>query len=89
MEGDPADPDYQFNVGLALFKRGKLDDAADRFRAVLERTPEDPVAIRMLGRCLRGGQPRTFERTEALERLKISYSETAYWQLKNLIEPKK
>lgn len=89
MDGDPADPDYQFNVGLALFKQGKLDAAADRFRAVLERIPEDPVSIRMLGRCLRGGAPRQQERVEPLERLKTNYSESAYWQLKNLLEPKK
>jgi tetratricopeptide (TPR) repeat protein len=89
MDGDPADPDYQFNVGIALFKQGKLDLAADRFRAVLERSPEEPVSIRMLGRCLKGTLPRQQERAEPLERLKTNYSESAYWQLKNLLEPKK
>jgi tetratricopeptide (TPR) repeat protein len=89
MDGDPADPDYQFNVGLALFKQGNLTSAADRFRAVLERIPDDAVAMKMLGRCLRGGQPRAAERLEALERIKTTYSESAYWQLKNLLEPKK
>jgi tetratricopeptide (TPR) repeat protein len=89
MEGDPADPDYQFNVGVALFKQGKFEAAADRFRAVLERSPDDPISIRMLGRCLKGGVVRQQERGEALERLKTNYSESAYWQLKNLLEPQK
>ncbi|MEO8131951.1 MAG: tetratricopeptide repeat protein, partial [Bryobacteraceae bacterium] len=53
LDGDSADPDYQFNVGYALFRQGNLQGAADKFRAVLDRDPGDAGAITMLGRCLK------------------------------------
>ena len=37
LEGDSGDPAYQFNVGYSLWKAGKFSDAAEHFRAVLER----------------------------------------------------
>lgn len=87
LEGDSADPDYQFNVGYALFKQGNLQAAAERFRAVLDRDPEDAAAITMLGRCLKKTPPRAAElRSEGLERLKDNYEESAYWQLKAVLE---
>lgn len=92
LEGDPADPDYHFNVGYALFRRGNLEAAAERFRAVLDRDPEDAEAIMMLGRCLKKtAQParNLAQRTEGLERLKEEFEESAYLQLKAVLEPKK
>ncbi len=87
LEGDSADPDYQFNVGYALFKQGNLQAAAERFRAVLDRDPEDAAAITMLGRCLKKTPARAAElRSEGLERLKDNYEESAYWQLKAVLE---
>jgi tetratricopeptide (TPR) repeat protein len=88
LEGDSADPDYQFNVGYALFKQGNLPAAADKFRAVLDRDPEDASAITMLGRCLKKPQSRISEpKIEGLERLKDNYEESAYLQLKAVLEP--
>jgi tetratricopeptide (TPR) repeat protein len=94
LEGDPNDPDYHFNLGYALFKRGDFTAAADRFRAVLERVPEDQMATLLLGRCLkkqalRPGDARSPDaRLQALERLKHNYEERAYWQLKSMLETK-
>lgn len=88
LEGDSADPDYQFNVGYVLFKQGDLQGAADKFRAVLERDPEDAGAITMLGRCLKKPPVRAVDlKTEGLERLKDNYEESAYLQLKAVLEP--
>jgi len=88
LEGDSADPDYQFNVGYALFKQGNLQGAADKFRAVLDRDPEDAGAITMLGRCLKKTPSRPADlKTEGLERLKDNYEESAYLQLKAVLEP--
>lgn len=88
LEGDSADPDYQFNVGYALFKQGNLQGAADKFRAVLDRDPEDAVAIIMLGRCLKRTPARAADlKTEGLERLKDNYEESAYLQLKAVLAP--
>jgi len=86
LEGDSGDPAYLFNVGYELWKQGNFDAAADEFRAVLNRNPDDTQATQMLGRCLsrhphRPGDP------ESLERLKTNYEESAYWQLKAVLQP--
>lgn len=49
---DPEDPDYRFNLGHILWKRERYEDAAERFREVLELAPDDAEATRMLGRSL-------------------------------------
>jgi tetratricopeptide (TPR) repeat protein len=90
VEGDPADPDYQFNAGYALLRRGEYDKAAERFRAVLERTPDDAEATEMLGRSLRKSAAKpSAASSEGVERLKEEYEESAWLQLKALIEPRK
>ena len=91
LEGDPADPDYHFNVGLGLYKQGKFEEAAASFRAVLDRNTEDTEATVMLGRCVQrsSGRKTTTAVSEAApERLKQSYEESAYLQLKAVLEKK-
>src|SRR5579864_6186156 len=91
---DPSDPDYHFNVGYALFKKGDFAAAADSFRAVLDRDPADQMATLLLGRCLKkqGLRPAKGEvaasdaRLQALERLKDTYEERVYFQLKSILE---
>jgi tetratricopeptide (TPR) repeat protein len=80
LEGDEADPVYHFNLGYELLKRGEGAQAADRFRAVLDRSPNDAEAITLLGRSLKGGAP-----TPGLERIKPNFDESAYLQLRALI----
>jgi tetratricopeptide (TPR) repeat protein len=76
LEADTADPDYHFNVGYALWKRGDFDAAATHFRAVLDRARDDADAMQLLGRCLKKSGPRAGDwRSEGLERLKESYEE--------------
>ena len=78
MELDQAEPDYHFNVGYAQWKRGEFEAAAERFRAVLDRSPEDQDALQLLGRCLKSSGPRQGEwRTEGLERLREISEEAA------------
>jgi tetratricopeptide (TPR) repeat protein len=94
LDGDPNDPDYHFNLGYALFKRGDFTAAAERFRAVLDRVPDDQMATLLLGRCLkkqglRPGDARSPDaRLQTVERLKRNYQERAYWQLKAALESK-
>lgn len=77
-EADPSDPDYQFNLGYAMWRMRDFANAADRFRAVLDRSPEDQDAIHLLGRCLSSNGPRPGDiRAEGLERLKDGYTEPA------------
>jgi len=88
QEGDSSDPIYQFNVGYALWKSGNFPAAAQNFRALLVRDPNDEQAAALLERCQRQSGPRPGEtRTEGLERLKTNYQESAYWQLKAVLQP--
>ncbi len=78
LQADPTDADYQFNVGYTLWKMRDYANAADSFRAVLDRSPDDQDAILLLGRCLSSAGPRPGDlRGEGLERLKDTYTEPA------------
>ncbi len=90
LEGDQADPDYHFNVGYALWKRGDFAAAADSFRAALARNPEDAQATTLLGHCLNKTGPRAGDpQTQGLERAKPNFEEGAYRQLKAALEGRK
>lgn len=90
LEGDESDPAYHFNVGYALWKRNQFAEAALRFQEVLERNPNDGDARLLLGRCEKQSGPRAGDtRTEALERIKSNYEESAWWQLKAALQPQK
>ena len=88
LEGDLSDSDYHFNLGYALWKKGDFAAAADRFRSVLERVPDDEMSTLLLGRCLKkqGFNPAVDIRLAGLERLKSNYEERAWRQLKSLID---
>jgi tetratricopeptide (TPR) repeat protein len=89
LEGDPADPDYHFNLGYALWHAKRFDEAAERFRAVLERIPDDKDSTTLLGFCLKREAPRAGDpKQEGLERVKEEYEETVFRQLKSMIEKK-
>ena len=65
------------------------DEAADRFRAVLERIPDDREATTLLGFCLKREAPRPGDpKQEGLERVKEEYEETVFRQLKSMLEKK-
>ena len=90
LDQDPSDPDYHFNLGYALFKKGEFAAGADRFREVLDRDPGDQMATLLLGRCLKKQGLRSATasdaRLQALERLKDTYEERVYFQLKSILE---
>ena len=93
LEGDSNDPVYHFNAGYALYKKGDFAAAAERFRAVLERNPEDQMATLLLGRCLKKQGLKADAnlgdaRFQNLERLKNAFEERAYLQLKSLLDRK-
>jgi tetratricopeptide (TPR) repeat protein len=87
LEGDPADPAFQFNVGYVLWKRGEFAAAADSFRAALERNPEDAQAGTLLDLCLDKVSLRPGDsQFQGLERVKPNFEEGAYRQLKAALE---
>ena len=82
LQGDEADPDYWFNMGYLEWKNGAFFPAADKFRAVLDRSPEDVEAKTFLGRCLAKEGPKPGDpKTERRERLKYLFEDSAFRQL--------
>jgi tetratricopeptide (TPR) repeat protein len=79
LEGDNSDLDYRFNLGYALWKAGQFPAAAESFRAVLERNPNDEEAATLLSRAERKEPARPG--IEGHARLKTNYEETAFRQL--------
>lgn len=90
LDGDRSDPAYQFNLGYALWRAGSFRAAAERFHAALDHDPGDAQAALLLARCEKQSGPRPGDsQSEGLERLKTNYEESAYWQLKAVLQPDK
>lgn len=53
LAADLNDPDYHFNLAYFLWKNGDFAGAAEGFRAVLEREPNDALAALLLDRSAR------------------------------------
>ncbi len=94
VAGDTGDLVYQFNLGYALWRKGDFNEAAEHFRAVADRDPEDAVSTLLLGRCLKKQGPKTGASRDSdarllgIERLKANYEERAYRQLKAVMDSK-
>jgi tetratricopeptide (TPR) repeat protein len=84
-EAAPSDPAIQFNLGYALWRAGRFEEAAAAFRRCLQ-AGEDATATLLLGRCLqrRGLQPGDI-RLQGRERLKTEYREEAWMALRSLV----
>jgi tetratricopeptide (TPR) repeat protein len=87
LEGDEADPDYWFNVGLELWKQGQFSAAKEKFTAVLERNPKDQEASDMLSRSTRNEGPKA-NVTAPKERVKSTFEETMFLELKAALKEK-
>ena len=87
IEADPNAPVPHFNAGYVCWKQSQWDKAARFFREVLERDGNDAEAKLLLERCEKKNGPRLKERLEIQERLKTDYEETAYLQLKSVLQP--
>ena len=82
LEGDPDDPDYNFNVAYTLWKRGHLAQAADYLRRVLELEPDDREAALLLKRCRQGQAARAADlQGVGRERVKLNFEERAWREL--------
>jgi tetratricopeptide (TPR) repeat protein len=90
LEGDDGDPDYWFNLGYILWKQGKYSEAAEKFRAVLDRSREDQEATAMLGRCIKMDGPHPGDpRSEGRERIKTAFEDSAWRQLQAELKKKR
>jgi len=77
-------------VGYGFWRKGDYSAAADKFRAVLDRVPDDETATLLLGRCLKkqGFNPAVDLKLTSVERLKSNYEERAWRLLKSLVDLK-
>ena len=87
LDGDEADPDYWFNVGLELWKQGQFAGAKEKFAAVLERNPKDQEASDMFARSTRNEGPKA-NTTAPKERVKATFEETMFLELKAALKEK-
>lgn len=92
---DPSDPDYRFNLAVALYKNGDNAGAAQQLREELQRRPNDGEAKSLLENINRGiyaptapasgaqilGVPPGGQVRIPLERIKRNYDEASYRQL--------
>jgi tetratricopeptide (TPR) repeat protein len=87
-DGDQNDTAYLFNLGLALMKNNYFDEAAKRFQAVLDHDPDDAESQALLARAQRHETPAAGAKTAVPERLKQNFNETAFRQLKAVVQSK-
>jgi Tfp pilus assembly protein PilF/TolB-like protein len=85
VQADPSDPDYHFNLAVALYRNGETANAARQLRDTISRRPSDSEARSLLDTITLNPirltdsappQPRI-----PLERIKRNYDETSYRQL--------
>ena len=96
VNADPTDPDYRFNLAVALYKNGDNAGAAQQLREELQRRPNDAEAKSLLENINRGvsapsapaqgaqvlGIPPGASQVHVpLERIKRNYDEASYRQL--------
>jgi tetratricopeptide (TPR) repeat protein len=87
-EGDPNDPTYLFNLGLALLKANRFDEAAKQFQAALDHNANDSEARTLLARAQNRQSVSSDAKTSLPERLKLNFDATAFRQLKAMVQPK-
>ena len=80
VEADGNDPDYRFNLGLALYRSGDIAGAQRQWQEVLKLTPNDTEAKSLLEIAATKTDPAIHPRLPS-ERIKQNYDETSFRQL--------
>ena len=86
VEVDPADPDYRFNLAVALYRAGDLSGAAKQAREALALRPSDGEARTVLDMAngaapAQQGRGHVAAQKVPLERIKRNYDEASFRQL--------
>ncbi len=91
VDADPSDPDYRFNLAVALYRAGDSAAAARQLRESLNLKPGDAEAKALLDAIASNGSARLQGQASSnvhvpLERIKRNYDETSLQQLALEIE---
>lgn len=87
-EGDRNDPIYAFNLGAVLLKLNQFDEAAKWLEVTLNDNPDDSYAQSLIEKAHRRDSSPAGARPLAPDRLKQNLDETAFRQLRVLVDPK-
>ena len=88
LANDPNDADYLFNLGCALLKNNNFDEATKRLQAEVTLNPDDTEGRNLLERAKRHDAPPSGTKADFPNRLKSNFNETAFRQLKAMLQPK-
>lgn len=89
LDGDPNNPTYLFNLGLALLKNSSFDEAARRLQTVVDRKPNDAEARSLLVQAKAREPWAAAQKPAPAERLVSMFDATAFRQLKAMVQPRK
>ncbi|MGH9582637.1 MAG: tetratricopeptide repeat protein [Bryobacteraceae bacterium] len=87
--GGHNDTAYMFNLGLALLQNNRFDAAAKQFQQVLDIDPTDSEAQKLLDRTQRRDSTVPTGKPAIRERLKKNFHDTAFRQLKAVLQSKR
>ena len=88
LDSDPRNPVYLFNLGIALLKAGLYEQAVAPLQQVADKEPDDAEA-RSAVEHARRREPFPAGSKMPAERLKTSFNDTAFRQLKAMLQPAK
>ncbi|MGA8593242.1 MAG: tetratricopeptide repeat protein [Bryobacteraceae bacterium] len=91
LDGDSADPTYNFNYAVALYRQGRYEEAAQHLRSIIDRSGPDSDASAVLARCEQHLplSPSDTARSWPPERVKDNFDLAAFRQLKAMIQNSK
>lgn len=88
VEGDANDPVYLFNLGAALLKSGRYEEAAKQLQAAADRDPDDADTQALLEQAQARKSGSGDPKSAVLERVKANFDPTVFRQLKAIVQSK-
>ena len=81
VDADPSDPDYHFNLAVALYRKGDATGALRQLRETLTRRANDSEAVKFQESLTVAATAHTAVQFVPLTRIKRNYDESSYRQL--------